>query len=723
MATYYSSWVNDPRASGTDYTDIYCASIRIKAVSDGSGKLKCYAQVAEWNDYRTWSTDEKLNWYLYKNNAQVPGTTYKTSAPAGPQARTAPLFEVYLGEYSAGASVSAAYQIAVNLSSDGWHISSTASVTYTLPALPTAPTIGTASISGSTATVSWTNRGTYANVLVYGDVNGTEQLMATVAGTATSTSVTVPGDASARFRVAGKNDVGTGAKSGWTSYVYTVPSAPTSLTGARSTGTQVDLVSDNQSSIATGYELQWSESSGFETIAGSDTGSGVFTSGSYSVSSSTGTVWFRLRNTRGSDYGPWTASNAVQVQAPPNAPTPTSPQTGSTVATGGTVTLSAVYNSADGSARTSRQWRVSANGGASWTTYTDNSDSHVLQNAYASGTTVTWGARDKGALNEWGPWSDNQTFIVKTPPTVTVTAPSGTVTSMPIQYRASYQDAAGSFAAGTLTVLHNGMEVYSEALTGQMSGSVTATEFLPLQGETYTFRFDARSTTGLRASASVDVGISFTPPKGGTLEQAFDADTGEANITVGFGTGEGVSIEYLTLFRVTDGTRVLLADNLTDGAGVTDVYAPINHPYEYELVSHASSGAVKAVAFHAMNGTNRHYFVWGGGTEWAVWAPSGSKKVSRAQEYVSFFGKRLPVLFDPDKVDVSVDQSFTLTALEASSGFERMARTAGSCIVKSPDGSVFRAGITGASFNRVQTSRAYMDAVTVSMRMVEGEAQ
>lgn len=722
MAIYYSNWVNDPRAAGAGYTDIYCASIRIKAVSSGNGKLKCYAQVAEWNDYRTWSTDEKLNWYLYKNGSRVSGTTYKTSAPAGPQARTAPLFEIDLGEYSAGASVSAAYQVAVNLSSDGWHISDTASVTYTLPALPTAPTIGSASLSGSTATVSWTNRGTYANVLLYGAVNGTEQLMATVAGTATSTSVTIPEDAYARFRVAGKSDIGTGAKSGWTSYVYTTPSAPTSLTGARSTGTQVDLVSDNQSNIATGYELQWSESATFDSIAGSDSGEGVFTSGSYSVSSSTGTVWFRLRNTRGADHGPWTVSNAVQVQAPPFAPTPTSPQTGSTVATGGTVTISAVYNSADGSARTSRQWRVSTNGGASWTTYTDNADSRVLQNSYASGTTVTWNARDKGALNEWGPWSDNQTFTVKTPPTVTVTAPSGTVTSMPIQYGASYQDAAGSFAAGTLTVLHNGQEVYSVALTGQMSGSVTATEFLPIQGETYTFRFDARSTTGLRASASVDVGISFTPPKDGTLEQAFDADTGEVNLTVGFGTGEGVSIEYLTLFRVTDGARVLLADNLTDGAGVTDVYAPINHPYGYELVSHAASGAVKAVTFQAMNRTNRFFFVWGGGIEWAVWNPQGSRKVSRVQDYVGFFGRKLPVLFDSGNVEVAVDQSFTLTALEASSGFERMATDAGSCIVKSPDGAVFRAGITGASFSRVQTSRAYIDAVSVSLRMIGGDA-
>ena len=516
---------------------------------------------------------------------------------------------------------------------------------------PADPSAATATRNSDTsATVSWTPGAgyatTYAQVIVERSTDGGAYAqIGYTAGTATSyTDLTVQPNHAYTYRVRAYN-AGNGEQ--YSNYattltIYNTPAAPVGVSGARTGGgTDVLLTVDNSGTLtATGFEVERStdQSTWAAVTPASSTGTPVET---ITLASQGGAYYYRVRNTRSALKSAWAMSGLVITITPPAAPTLASPASGQTIgATGSTksVTMEFQHNPLDGSAQTAAQVRYKKSTAGTWTTQT-----LTTQTSYTAtldeGYTYVWQARTKGADASYGAWSGTQTFNVYKVPSASISSPSGTVIGMPISYQVDYLDTRGTFAAGTISISIGGTTLYSEPLpatattmgtSSPITGTITVDEFLPSSGNTYTLAVSVRSSDTLTATASISMPVSMGEPYHGTLDIANDPDTGYVSLTVGWDSATGaVSADYATLYRVTEWGRVLLGDNLADGAGIVDMYAPLNTDYYYEVVTHATSTAVFTVQFPNNLRTTRWFAYWSGNIAWAKWNPSGSYSLTR----------------------------------------------------------------------------------------------
>lgn len=601
--------------------------------------------------------------------------------------------------------------------------------------------------SDTSATISWVPgtgyETTYSRVYIEQSVDGGDWESVTyIAGTSTSYNATASANHSYQFRVRAWNN-GNGEQ--WSNYattgtIYNTPSAPTSVTGARyGTGTSVQLTIQNDALTATGFDVEYSADQSTWTAAtvASSTGTPVTEA---IIDNMGGSYYFRVRNTRGSLVSAWTVSGLVITITPPNPPTLVSPTSGAAI--GSTTASKSVsfqwqHNPIDGSSQTAYELRYRRSTASSWTTVsgtTAQSRSVSLSRGYS----YVWQVRTKGAAADYGEWSGTQTFSVLQPPTIGLTlAPldgSSNIEGMPITYTVSYLDNAGTFAAGTIAIQLNGQTLYSESLpatattvgtSSNITGTITTNEFLPSSGNTYDFVVTVRSSDTLTATLTKAQSVQMGEPYHGTLDITNDPETGYVLLIVGWDSSTGAQpAQYATLYRVTSEGRVLLGDNLSNGAGVQDKYAPLNTDYYYEVVTHAASTAVFTVQFTNRIETSRWFVYYGNNLAWARWNPSGNYSLSRPEKKrVHYAGRKWPLSYDSLAMEQSHSMSWTVLSIddeEWANGFIHLMNDGGRGIYKSVDGWVFRADFEYTETPNY-TSATHMGQISLTITRIDGD--
>lgn len=643
-----------------------------------------------------------------------------------------------LDGWATSASGAKAYNLGGTYSSNA---SATMYAHWTVNA-PGAPTSVSASRnSDSKATVTWTRASgadtTYSRIYVERSTDGGSWTsLGYVAGTATSYSdTTIAANHSYQYRVRAYNTTAYSSY-GTSGTIYTTPAAPASVTGERTGGgTSVLLTVGNSGTrTATGFDVQYradgSDTWSDATVA-SSTGTPVET---ITIDDMGGSYYFRVRNKRSTLVSAWTESSLVVTITPPNAPTLVSPSSGAVIGASGStqsVTFEWQHNPIDGSSQTAAEIHYRKSTTDTWTTATattSESKAITLDEGYA----YVWQVRTKGAADDYGDWSNTQSFDLYAPPTVAVTEPSSTVIGMPITYEITYTDGYGTFASGTLTVKLGTAVVYSEPLpmtattigtASAITGEITTNEFLPSSGNTYTFSVEVRSSDTLTATASASVAVNMGEPYHGTLTVENDPETGYASLTVGWDEESGsVAATYATVYRVANGQRVLLGDNLDTGAGILDKYAPLNTGYHYEIVTHAASTAIAVEDIANEVVTDRWFAYWGDSVAWAIWNPTGQYKLSRPEKTrVHYVGREYPVSYDGTALDE--EHSITFTVLDRngwSNNFVQLMHDGGRGVYKSVDGKVFRADFELANTPNY-TSITKIGTVSLTITRIDGE--
>lgn len=648
-----------------------------------------YSQL-EWGEGGTWhdfGTEKSGSFTGYGDKVYDSHTSYFTrqSSP-----RT-----VYLGNYAH------AY---VN----GQSTSARAYIQFTVPALPPNATTLTATRNSDTSvSLSWaTSMGYAESVKVERSTDGAAYSeIATLSNLASSyTDSSTSADHSYTYRWRYYN---AGAYGGYsaTASVTMQPTAPTSISVERADATDVDVTLSNVSTVATGIEWQASYDNGSTWSASTTVNGSPVTS--FTASTSGGTVLIRVRNVNSVGSSDWIVSEPIVTITPPAAPTLLSP-TNVFNMSAGSVTFQWLHNPKDGSAQTAAQLAYSTDGGSTWTTVTlTTAQSYTITPLpWTAGTTVTWRARTKGADASYGDWASSKQFTCYQVPSLTFTAskPPATVTSLPIPIEVTYSDPQSvACAAASVAIQQNGTTIYTEPLTisgNTLSGSITASELLPVNSESYTVVVTARSGTSLQTSANTTFTVSYTPPVSGDLGITNDPETGYVGLIASY-TNDGVNpnAESITVIRVNpDGTTVTLLENGESGAGITDMYAPLNTEYRYDVVTYASSGAYAVASFTNTLETTRWFAYWKDSdgnpqVAYAKWNPSGSYSLTRPEKKrVRYAGRKWPVSYDSQAIEQSHSMNWLAVDYEDwANGFTKLMNDGGRGVYKGCDGWVFHA--------------------------------
>lgn len=480
--------------------------------------------------------------------------------------------------------------------------------------------------------------------------------------------------------------------------VTMTPSAPTAIsTSAIQGSTNVEVTLDNPSTISTGIKWQYSAdgTSWLPSTPNAVSGSPV-TSFTATVS---GSVYIRVCNTNSLGDSAWIVSEKVTTICPPAAPTLTSPSNVWNTADGG-VAFAWRHNPLDGSSQTAYQLRYARNGGT-WTTLsgTTAQTRTVSISSFTVGDSVSWQVRTKGADASYSDWAQAQAFNVYSPPTVTITSPGATITSMPISLTATYSDMAGfACQAATVSLTKDGRTLYSESATiggASITSSLDVSEFLPTNGETYTVVVAARSSSGLQTTANATFTVSFTEPAEGELSIVNDLDNGYASITATYdNAGAAEPAVSISVARVNaDGTITPLLTDGASGSGFTDRYAPLNTAYQYAVTTKASTQAVKTVYVGNIIESDHWFAYWGENIAKAKWNPdNGGIQVTRPQKTRVFYaGRRDPVSYDGHAVALTETPSWMFIGKDEVEPFVKLIEDGGRGIYKSCDGWVYHA--------------------------------
>ena len=721
------------------------AAVRIVADADAStaSSYELYAECSAYcNGGRTPATTFQTLPYYNGTFIGYKSATFGTTA--GPVGDT---FRYSIGTVTAGQTgTSGTFRYRIDFTDYGsrWApTSGTITESYTVPVAPSAPTSVTHTrVSDTTNTVSWTLPATtYTRMRLQRIVDGTmgaEWTFASDSGITTYTDTGTQAGHSYTYRLrlelvpeAGEAFM---LSSAWvtSTATYNSPAAPTAISGARIAASTVRVSLTNTASTSTGLEVQASTDPADWSGALSQTyaGAGLATADMTGIS---GIYYFRARNTRGALVSDWSPiSDPVVTLTAPNPPTLTAP-TGAiwNYTASQSMTFSFIHNPVDGSAQTAAQVRYSTDGGSTWTTQTlstQTSYTLTLTSSYL-GKTITWQARTKGADASYSDWSSTKQITVYQQPTITITltdgngnnVTNGSLSDMPLDYSAAITGSgtgtllSGTFAAGT----------YTEAATvsgTSLVGSVTPAEAQPQNGVTYTVTVTAAMDTGLTGTGSVTVTMAFADPQEGNLARS-ESD-GVVTCTVGLeaiAAGE-VAASSISLYRITDGASVLIADGLSDGDTVTDKYAPLNKDYTYRVVTYSSAGASRAADFPARIVSSKWYVMSPNATAWGIWNPAGSLQFARPEKTrIQYAGRTYPVSYDGSALADSRSSSWQLLDLDERDRFIDIMKDGGRGVYKSCDGDVFLADFD-LRFSAQYTSNGRYGTATLTITRIESGA-
>lgn len=424
---------------------------------------------------------------------------------------------------------------------NGQSTSATAYIEYIVPALPPNATTVTATRNSNTSvTLSWTEAsGVKESVRIERSIDGSSFAeIATVSGSATSyTDNTTAADHTYTYRIRYYNKNAYGGYSS-TSSVTMSPSAPTKITVARATSTNVNVTLTNPSSVATSIQWQVTYDNGSTWSSSTSVSGSPVTS--FTASTNGGTVKIRVRNVNSTGSSAWIVSDSVVTLVPPAPPTALGPS-GIVNLKYGTLTFRWKHNPLDGSAQTEAHLHYEVGNQTADVPISGTANTYTIDiHSQAPGASYSWKVRTKGADPSYSDWSSTLSGKLYAEPQIYFIAqnPPSTVTALPIPIEVGYSDPQFmACASAVMTIKRDGRTVYTEPLTigsSRLTGQITAAELLPEQGATYTVSVTARSGSTLEATTNTTFTVDYIEPTHGTVQVQNEPETGYASLLASF---------------------------------------------------------------------------------------------------------------------------------------------------------------------------------------------
>ena len=270
---------------------------------------------------------------------------------------------------------------------------------------------------------------------------------------------------------------------------------------------------------------------------------------------------------------------------------------------------------------------------------------------------------------------------------------------MPITLTATYSDMSGFSCASATVSLKLGDEIlYTEecAIVGtSITSSIDATEYLPENNTEYTIEVSARSSSSLQTVQTSTFLTNFTEPAPGSLSITNDTDAGTVQVTASYDNSGAVepAVAVSIVRQNADGTTTMLLDHGANGDAIIDKYAPLNTPYKYLCITHASSEAICTVEYDNKLKSNRWFVYWGENIASAIWNPENTGiQMTRPQKTrVYYVGRKDPVSYDGSALAFTENPSWMFLELGEVQPFIRLMEDGGRGVYKSCDGMVYHA--------------------------------
>lgn len=462
------------------------------------------------------------------------------------------------------------------------------------PQVPSPATSASAAyVSDARINLSWArpaNASSAGTIWTYVDVwrstNAASYVsVATLSGATTSwADLTVAANKSFKYAIRGRNASGASA---WvyTGYVDTTPAAPTSVAAVKS-GSAITVTWTDNAPANEYFEVR---DNGGAVLGTSTSATYTHTSPSTAI-----THQYQVRavsTNGGTRTGAWsTASNVVQLLAAPAAPDGLSPS-GGVIAAEVPLVFAWTHVPVDTTAQEAAELRHRLVGG-SWTTESGGASSTLTLPAetYASGASVEWQVRTKGAHADWSPWSAVALFTVTATPTVVIVDPDLEISTPSAEVTWAYHHAGGSAQSGWEAEVISATSLTLDQGAGSDAASSWASRPVLSNGETVTVRVRVREAQGLWSQwAETTVPVAFDPPAEPSVTATWVDGAGHAAVTVAAQDGPVIT-DALSVERSTDGgaSWVTVAAGLPSGATVLDFEAPASGTYLYRVTALSS---------------------------------------------------------------------------------------------------------------------------------------
>lgn len=452
---------------------------------------------------------------------------------------------------------------------------------YTLPQRTSPIENVAAQRSGSSVTVSWGASGSDAVIIERRDDGGSWRTVAEVAGAATSFSDSPARGISVEYRVcAFKSESGFSEASQPTAPIRTAPAAPASIEAESTQQGTINMVLKGTHDGVDGVVVEWSSNGSSWAPCQLSTQDYV----NVTVIPSYRVALYRAAWTDGGVVGDYAYTDGyvrpLSKPAPPRIYMPSGVQS---LAEPG-ITVAWEHSATDGTGQTA--YKVAMGG------HVQELNSSIMTTSFPNNfTSEAFGlqisVQTKGKLDEWSDAS-YATFDLVNPPSFSVrlfsrgAAVEDVVMSMPLDYQIV---GVGNFNRALIEIAKGGDVVYSET-SQSPNGSISATEFMPENGEDYEMRFTVYNTYGLRASSSIALSVDFLPPVDGVVSTMVDSDGGTVSLVVQDGVNDS-GIQLSTLDQYYDPS----AGSWTTRGGFWTEYALIEEAREYHITNGATGTA------------------------------------------------------------------------------------------------------------------------------------
>ena len=324
--------------------------------------------------------------------------------------------------------------------------------------------------------------------------------------------------------------------------IYNTPLPPEGIATKATSGTNVTVTLNNPSTVATSCDYRLGDGTNWGTVVtGQSTSSFTVDMGAYH--------YIQVRNTNTTGSSAWLTSEYVNTVTKPNTPNITSPVAGYVDMATGTIRWEWTYSSPDNSEQTQFTFVWWKNSTLQTPVVQSTANHYYVQDisALSAGDEIVARITVKGASSTASTASAAKTVMLYTKPTVTISSPSASVTSMPLSIAATYSDMAGfTCQAATVTLKSGDRTILTKPATingTAITASIGIDEAILDNGASYTVVLDVRSSSGLQASANASFTTAFTEPAAGTLSISNDPDTGYASLMATF-DNHATDVEY-----------------------------------------------------------------------------------------------------------------------------------------------------------------------------------